>query len=138
MGYQVYEDITARDHGVERWAGYGVPAICDLPGCTVEIDRGMGYRCEEWTDYEYRLEGETVSGDDDWDEELEVEREGCGLHFCDEHLDHPQHGDGISPKPDTEEWMRWILTDESWQDWRDENPQKVEQMRSTMGVDHEA
>lgn len=27
--------------------------------------------------------------------------------------------------PDTPEWMRWKLTHESWQAWREENPEEV-------------
>ncbi len=27
----------------KRHIGYGVPAICDHPDCTEEIDRGLGY-----------------------------------------------------------------------------------------------
>ena len=46
MGYQVYEDHWAKEYGVDRWAGYGVPAVCDFPDCTVKIDGGTDYRCE--------------------------------------------------------------------------------------------
>ena len=65
---------------------------------------------------------------------------GCGLYFCEEHLsgsfedlDDPDGrwyevcercavGDlPFDPKPDTDEWNQWKLTDESWQRWRDEN-----------------
>lgn len=113
MGYGVYEDRPARDLGVERWAGYGVPAECDMPDCEVAIDRGVGYRCERyWADEE----GGVWTGD---------EREGCQMHFCGEHLPHSEHGDDIVPKPDTEEWNHHILTDDSWREWRDANPEKL-------------
>lgn len=113
MGYAVYEDSTARDRGVERWAGYGVPAVCDMPGCEVKIDRGMGYRCED-------------------------QEEGCGLQFCNEHLDHLTHGDNITPKPDTAEWVEWMLTDESWGQWRAENPERVATLAAALeGGSHE-
>ena len=49
----------------ERDIGYGVPAICDHPGCNKEIDRGLGYVCG----------GEPYGGE-----------HGCGLFFCGEHL----------------------------------------------------
>ncbi len=116
MGYQVYEDRAARDLGVERWAGYGVPATCDHPDCAIEIDRGLGYRCGDDTD------------------------DGCGLSFCASHLyvgggdpqmcerccdDEPPFG----PKPDTAEWESHVLTDESWAQWRTENPARVAQMQ---------
>lgn len=99
MGYAVYEDWDARDRGVTRWAGYGVPAICDMPGCDEEIDRGLGCKCER-----------------------------CGLFFCGEHLylTCPDTHNGLTPKPDTAEWERHMLTDESWQQWRDENPGLVD------------
>ena len=111
MGYQVYEDSAARDLGVERWAGYGVPAVCDQPECAASIDRGLGYRCES-----------------------------CGLSFCSSHLyiggGDPQmcqrccdEEPPFTPKPDTVEWERWILDTESWSQWRDENPERVETMR---------
>jgi len=112
MGYAVYEDSAARDHGVVRWAGYGVPAVCDIANCSEEIDRGMGYRCDDYVTYD--------------DEDQEVEHEGCELHFCSEHEDHViwKHDD-VTPKPDTAEWVEHLLTDESWQPWRDENPRRV-------------
>lgn len=123
MGYQVYEDRAARDLGVERWAGYGVPAVCDHPGCTEEIDRGMSYRCGE------------EEGDG-----------GCGLSFCSSHLwiggSDPQmcercadEEDAFTPKPDTVEWERHMLTDESWSEWRNEHPEKVEAMRERVASD---
>ena len=33
------------DNNWNRDIGYGVPAICDFPGCGEEIDRGLGYVC---------------------------------------------------------------------------------------------
>lgn len=116
MGYQVYEDRAARDLGVARWAGYGVPAICDHPECEAQIDRGLEYRC----------------GDDGED--------GCGLSFCSSHLyigaGDPQmcerccdENPPFTPKPDTAEWERWMLSDGSWEQWRTDNPERVEQMR---------
>jgi hypothetical protein len=113
MGYQVYEDRPARDWGVQRWAGYGVPAICDFPTCDEPIDRGMGYRCETIWVY-------PGDEDDDYEGPEEVEEEGCQMHFCGTHEAHSVHKDSI-PKPDTPEWVEHILTDESWQRWREEN-----------------
>lgn len=60
MGWQVgYDGNWKRD------IGYGVPAICDRPGCGADIDRGLGYVCG----------GEPYGGE-----------HGCGLFFCGEHL----------------------------------------------------
>lgn len=120
MGYGVYEDRAARDHGVLRWAGYMVPAECDFPTCDVEIDRGLAYRCENWMRYEWDRESE---------EESEFEEEGCGLSFCDAHQHHPDH-DGAIPKPDTQEWVDHVLTDGSWAQWRVENPNRAKEMEN--------
>ena len=113
MGYGVY-------FREGRWSGYGVPAVCDHPDCTEKIDRGMGYLC-----------GEEPSPE-----------KGCGLAFCSSHLwigggdDDPQMCDRCcddeppySPKPDAQEWVDHMLTDDSWEQWRDENPAQVTAMR---------
>lgn len=47
-----------------RPVGYGVLATCDRRGCYEEIDRGLAYRCGDF------------SG----------EREGCGRFYCAKHL----------------------------------------------------
>jgi len=31
----------------------------------------------------------------------------------------------FTPKSDAAEWVDWKLTDESWQEWRDENPEDI-------------
>lgn len=105
-----------------RDIGYGVPAYCDHPGCDEEIDRGLSYVCG----------GEPFGGED-----------GCGLYFCSRHLflggKKPQlcwhccNGLGsYDKKPDHQTWIQHKLTDESWQQWRDENPEEVERMKNAM------
>jgi len=94
-----------------RDIGYGVPAFCDHPQCTAEIDRGLSYVCG----------GEPYGGE-----------KGCGLYFC------GKHGGGYRcprcaryktpykhPKPDHPDWIEHKLTDESWADWRAENADEV-------------
>lgn len=120
----MYEDRAARDFGVERWAGYGVPAICDHPDCDVAIDRGVGYRCETIVSY-------PGDEDDDYEGPEAIEEEGCGMHFCSMHEDHSNHKTA-TPKPDTPEWMQHMLTDESWERWRVENPSRVAEMRAEL------
>ena len=105
----------------KRDVGYGVPAICDDPECTAEIDRGLSYVCG----------GEPYGGEC-----------GCGLHFCGAHL---WMGDGgqvcrrcrdgeppYSPKPDTSEWMLWKLQHPSWAEWRAENPEEVARLEAAV------
>jgi hypothetical protein len=62
MGYAHYTVIR---NGQEIEAGYTVPQVCDEPGCTEQIDRGLSGLC-----------GETP-GDPE---------HGCGRYFCDSHL----------------------------------------------------
>jgi hypothetical protein len=108
------------DNNWKRHIGYGVPAECDLPSCSEEIDRGLAYVC----------------GSDPYGGEY-----GCGLYFCPEHMDSrkPRYSDRyvqlcprcfryrppFSAKPDIEEWVRHKLTDESWAEWRKRNPEWV-------------
>jgi len=103
------------DSNWKRDIGYGVPAICDHPGCDEEIDRGLAHVCG----------GEPYGG------EL-----GCGLYFCGKHL-YVGQGDpqmcerccdeepAFEPKPDHPDWIKHKLTDESWQEWRGENTEEV-------------
>lgn len=116
MGWAVgYDSKWQRD------IGYGVPSTCDQPGCGAEIDRGLGYVCG----------GAPYGGE-----------HGCGLFFCSEHLYltgedgeqqcvrcGPEPGDPYEPTPDRPEWIKWKLTDSSWQRWRDENPEEVARLR---------
>lgn len=110
------------DHNWSRDIGYGVPAYCDYPGCYEEIHRGLYYVCC----------GEQPYGGE----------EGCGLYFCSNHLRTHDRDDTnaefmcercaeakepFCPKPDHPTWVRHKLTDDSWADWRAENPKWVEQ-----------
>lgn len=116
MGYGVYPDP---EH--DRWAGYMVPAECDKPGCEKKITRGMDYKCDSHAGAE--VDGEYVS----------VE-EGCGLFFCHSHLYDGAEHDGVEAKPDSGEWMRWMLSDDSWEQWRTENPERVATMRELVAL----
>lgn len=125
MGYAVYQVG-------KRWGGYGVPATCEYPTCRRVIDRGMSYACG----------GEPFS-------EL-----GCDRYFCEKHKEYTcwkrdgtdekcDHEDdckcecvevcercanGKPPfpyKPERKEWVKHLLKDESWAEWRKKNPAKV-------------
>jgi len=110
-----------------RDIGYGVPAICDHPGCGQAIDRGLSYVCGgEYAPY---------GGD-----------HGCGLHFCSRHLryagrrrDHAKlcercyrGKEPFTPTADVPVWKAWKLTDQSWAEWRKENPGEVQAIRQEM------
>lgn len=115
MGWSIGYD---QDH--DRFIGYGVPAYCDHPDCDAEINRGFSYVC-----------GSDLRGGE----------HGCGLFFCQEHRhmteDNDPRGDielcerclseqdEFTPSAEHPEWANWMLQDDSWQDWRDENPEKV-------------
>lgn len=99
----------------QRDIGYGVPAICDHAGCEEPIDRGMYYICG----------GEPYGG-----------TYGCGLFFCEEHLQFMDVDEGavqvcgrcvnseppFEPTPDVAEWIHHKETDPSWAEWRADQP----------------
>ena len=111
MGWSIgYDEKWKRD------IGYGVSCVCDHPYCNKIIDRGLSYVCGS----------EPYGGE-----------HGCGLYFCTEHKEaneiegqfvelcsHCNDGDvtEFKPKPDTQEWRDWKRTDDSWAQWREENP----------------
>ncbi len=103
----------------KRWIGYGVPAICDLPGCGKQIDRGLAFVCG----------GEPYGGE-----------HGCGLFFCEDHLRYPHnrcprcrnYKPPYAPTPDTPQWMWHMLRDPSWDQWRQENPSEVAAMKAAL------
>lgn len=103
-------------NGEGRDVGYGVPAHCDHPGCTAEIERGISYTCG----------GEPGGGE-----------HGCGLFVCGKHQFGNKHSyqlcrhcadrrhKRLTASADHPEWINHKLTDETWQQWRDENPEEV-------------
>ena len=112
------------DSNLRRDVGYGVPAICDDPLCSEAIDRGLAYVCG----------GEPFGGEG-----------GCGLHFCGSHLWHSDEGvcvcrryrDGAEPfppKPDTQEWLEHKLTDPTWEEWRQANPEETARISEAAGI----
>lgn len=109
----------------DRWQrdiGYGVPAYCDHPGCTEEIDRGLCYVCG----------GEPYGGE-----------HGCGLYFCETHRRYRTFGRGddaetvqvccrckygrrpYPKKPEHPRWVEHVRTDPSWGEWRQKYPKKL-------------
>lgn len=102
----------------KRDIGYGVPAWCDHPGCGENIDRGLAHVCGN----------EPYGGE-----------HGCGLYFCDKHHrgEHStcerceNNQDPFPPMHEHRDWLRFKLADESWQQWRDENPEEVKKIQQT-------
>lgn len=121
MGYQVYKVG-------DRWAGYGVPAYCEHPQCNKEIDRGVSFACGDEPFSEY----------------------GCDRYFCSEHLFYHQFNVGgerevhqvcercdkykkpFPYKREHPDWIKHILEDGSWEEWRKENPKEIKLLKSTL------
>lgn len=115
MGWSIGIGKDGRD------IGYGVPSICDHADCDKRIDRGLSFVCDMIN----------TDGED----------RGCGLHFCTDHLRYsqkygqlcfrcwPRMRDQFVRKPDLPEWSQYKLTDESWSQWREENPEEVAKIR---------
>ena len=113
----------------ENWGrdiGYGVPAYCDHPDCNEEIDRGLSHVCGNQEPY---------GGE-----------HGCGLYFCSKHLTHHEKRGSVceccadkrkqpfKAKPDHPLWIQWKLTDESWQKWREDNPELIRKMQESLNA----
>lgn len=120
MGWSIGFDSTWK-----RDIGYGVPATCDHPGCSEEIDRGLSYVCG----------GDAYGGE-----------HGCGLFFCGKHQktagdrrDNAQlcrrcyHGRApFKPTADLPVWIRFKLRDSSWAGWRKRHPDLVDAIRAQL------
>lgn len=131
MGYQIYKVG-------QRWGGYGVPAICEHPDCNEEIDRGISYACG----------GEPFS------------EHGCDRYFCGKHKNY-EYWDNKNErwcrhkndcdcemvevcercaknkpqfpyKLEHPTWVKHLLKDKSWAEWRKENPQEVKELKSKL------
>lgn len=96
------------DSNWNRDIGYGVPSICDKPGCGAEIDRGLSYVCNDYQPY---------GG-----------ANGCGLFFCPKHQHARCRHKITTPTPDTPEWIKHKLAHKSWKQWRAEHPDEVEKL----------
>jgi len=132
MGYAVYKVG-------QRWGGYGVPAICEHPDCNEEIDRGMSYACggEPFSEHgcdryfcskhlymtSWKCDGSDEHCDHDYEEDCEcITKDVCKM--CSE-------GKPAFPyKPEHPTWVKHLLKDPSWKEWRKENPEEVEKLKS--------
>jgi len=138
MGYSVYYSIENN-----RFQGYGVPAYCDHPDCTNEIDRGIsyvccgdqlhtnscgGYYCQDHEhlclilleeDFE-GLTSDEISENFDLDECPEFDEDGYFYQCKHKPIQHKEHP----------EWVEHMSTDESWNVWRNENKELFNHMKS--------
>lgn len=56
----------------------------------------------------------------------------CGCQ-CVEVCQRCAKGEGAFPyKPEHPKWMRHVLKDESWEEWRKKNPEKVEEFKKAL------
>ncbi|AII28223.1 hypothetical protein VC74_gp47 [Mycobacterium phage Sparky] len=137
MGWSIgYDPQTNRD------IGYGVPAWCDHPDCDTKIDRGLSYVCggaayggdhgcgryfcEAHLGFAYDADGDDLV-DADGECLPQMCKPCCTSH---EHPDNPVQP--FPPKSDHPEWINHKLTDPSWQQWRDENPDEVEELKGRL------
>ncbi len=79
-----------------RFQGYGVPAYCDYPGCTAKINRGLAYAVDE-------------------------DESTPRFFSCEHHKNEMLFDFEINDKKENLDWIKHILTDESWSQWRKEN-----------------
>lgn len=119
MGYAIYRVG-------KRWGGYGVPSYCEYPDCNEEIDRGIPFACG----------GEPFS------------EHGCDRYFCGKHRVYHCFNSGgrrecvevcarcdkgktpFPYKPEHPTWVKHILKDKSWAEWRKNNPEEVKALRA--------
>lgn len=84
-----------------RDIGYGVEAVCDHPGCTTKIDRGLSYVCGD------------MHGEDEW---------SCEKYFCTEH----RTGLITEPSSDQHGRVHYINVCKPCEAiWRKENPEEA-------------
>ena len=134
MGYAIYQNGG-------RYAGYGVPAYCEHPGCDKKIDRGVSYACgQEPFKYgcdryfcgehvfRHLVEKGCVDSDDCEDDECCVYKDVC--QRCKEEKSEFDY------KPEHPDWIKHLLKDESWKEWRENNPESVKSLKKC-GYTHE-
>lgn len=127
MGYQVYKVG-------ERWGGYGVPTICEYPTCNEKIYRGMAYACggEPFSDYgcdRYFCEKHRSYVAFDEDGKKCRHRKDCdceGVELCERC---EKNKNPFPYKPETKEWVKHLLTDKSWEEWRKDNLDEVKKLK---------
>ena len=90
-----------------RWQGYGVPSYCDYTGCMHKIDRGMGY-------------AHPGAVDDN------------NVFCCSKHEQIDVESFDVNYEREHPEWLTHILSDETWKQWREEEPEIVEKYKKLL------
>lgn len=126
MGYGVYEHRAYAG----RFGGYDVPATCDFPECEAVIDRGLEFCCGGGPDatcgkyFCYNHQKEADYDEDDDYEDKETEYWQCP-RCSSQAWDTPEY----PKKKERDIWIEWVKTDDSWSQYRDENPGWEEEWR---------
>lgn len=134
MGYAVYQVG-------KRYGGYGVPAYCEEPECKEEIDRGVSFACggepfsENGCDMyfcekhrHYTCIRELQAKDNCEDHDCEENEKDCEyVELC---LPCSKGEEGYSYKPEHPIWIKHLLKDPSWKEWRKNNPDKVKELKT--------
>jgi len=128
MGYQVYRVG-------QRYGGYGVPSYCEYPTCKQEIDRGMAYACGGEPFSELGCDRYFCGADlsfKGWNIEKGIwcrHKNDCDCEFvllC----ERCRNGKPPFPyKPEHPDWVKHLLTDNSWAEWRKKNPKEVKKLK---------
>lgn len=126
MGYQVYSLGN-------RFAGYGVPSYCEHPDCNEEIDRGMAFACGGEPNSEYGCDRYFCAKHRafqcfDVDGEICEHENDCEC-VCVEVCERCFNAEEPFPyKPEHPKWVKHLLTDDSWDQWRKDNPEVVNKL----------
>ncbi|MFH7764588.1 hypothetical protein [Acinetobacter sp. BSP-28] len=115
-------------------------AYCDHPGCKNEIDRGIGYVCCGDQDHMcscggfYCAEHEslcTIITEDEFEDLDQDDIQELLNHYDltempvfdeDGYFYHCSH-EPIEKDKEHPEWLKHVLTDETWQEWREKEPE---------------
>lgn len=126
MGYAIY-DVGP------RIGGYGVPSYCEQPECTEEIDRGMSYACGDEPFSMWGCDRYFCEKHRHYTCTAELEEGECSEDCDDVHVqlcEKCQKGEAPFPyKPEHPTWVKHLLTDASWAQWRKNNPGKVKELK---------
>lgn len=85
-----------------RWQGYEVPGECDYVGCREIIYRDIEDACLS-------------------------KRCNCQAFYCKTHVNFTHDEYSVSKSEDSIEWLLFILNDENWEAFREENQELMKE-----------